>query len=281
MPRERDEGGTDYVFDRTRTNEERRLEEQSRIIDPITERCFVAAGLGPGMHALEVGTGAGDVALLVAGLVGTDGSVTGVDASGEALATARDRMEAAGIMNATFVRADIRHLAEALTDRAPFDALVGRFVLQFVPQPGRVLHDLVRHVRPGGLVCFQECDVHYTWAFPATPLWERTRSWFHRAMEAAGVEQRMGLRLFETFLDAGLPEPEMRLEAYIGGGSRAAVDVWAGVVRAVMPTLEAHGIATEEEVGPATLADRLTDEIRERRGVVINIPVVGAWAHTS
>jgi hypothetical protein len=69
--------------------------------------------------------------------------------------------------------------------------------------------------------CFQECDDWYTWAYPTSPLWERVRGWFLEALQGARVEQRMGLRLFETFLAAGPPAPELRLEAAIGGGAEA------------------------------------------------------------
>ncbi len=39
-----------------------RLEAQAYLINPITERFFRAAGVGPGMRVLDVGSGAGDVA---------------------------------------------------------------------------------------------------------------------------------------------------------------------------------------------------------------------------
>ncbi|HEY8727995.1 MAG TPA: hypothetical protein VIL94_00320, partial [Acidothermaceae bacterium] len=51
----------------------RRLEIQARRIDPVTRRIFTAAGVGAGMRVLDVGSGAGDVALLVADVVGTGG----------------------------------------------------------------------------------------------------------------------------------------------------------------------------------------------------------------
>lgn len=53
----------------------RRLETQARVKDPITRRFFVEAGVGPGMRVLDVGSGAGDVALLLAELVGESGQV--------------------------------------------------------------------------------------------------------------------------------------------------------------------------------------------------------------
>src|SRR5262249_18820795 len=78
-----------YVFRRGEVEEERRLEAQARVIDPLTERLFRSVGLERGMRVLELGSGAGDVSMLAARIVGTQGSVLGLDSSGEALATAR------------------------------------------------------------------------------------------------------------------------------------------------------------------------------------------------
>ena len=44
---------------------------------PYTARFMQDAGISRGMKVLDVGTGAGDVALLVAGLVGGTGSSSG------------------------------------------------------------------------------------------------------------------------------------------------------------------------------------------------------------
>ena len=68
-----------------------RLTVQARLIDPITRQFFVEAGVAPGMRVLDVGSGAGDVAFLVAGLVGPAGEVVGTDRSAAALAAARAR----------------------------------------------------------------------------------------------------------------------------------------------------------------------------------------------
>jgi ubiquinone/menaquinone biosynthesis C-methylase UbiE len=273
--------GPDYVFDRATTDEEARLEHQSRIIDPITEHHLHATGFPfEGQRVLELGSGAGDVTLLLASEVGKHGSVTAVEGSPTAIEASTRRVTEAGFANVTFLEGDLTALDEVLEDEPPFDALVGRFVLQFVPDAVRTLKTASRHVRAGGPVWFQECDTHYVWSYPATPLWDEARDRFHRGMTAAGVEQRMGLRLYGTFLDAGLPAPELRLEAAIAGGGLAHADVWAGVIEAIVPTLEHHGIATAEEVDAPTLATRLLEEAVTHRAVVVNIVVVGAWSLT-
>jgi len=73
-----------------------RLSRQAAFLRGTTEQLFRAAGLEPGMRILEVGSGAGDVALLAAELVGPEGEVVGVDVNGAALEIARGRAQSLG-----------------------------------------------------------------------------------------------------------------------------------------------------------------------------------------
>jgi ubiquinone/menaquinone biosynthesis C-methylase UbiE len=65
-----------------------RLRRQAQLVNPITRQYLVEAGIEAGMHVLDVGSGAGDVAFLAAELVGPSGQVVGVDRSPDALALA-------------------------------------------------------------------------------------------------------------------------------------------------------------------------------------------------
>src|SRR5215831_6291927 len=76
-----------------------RLGVQARVVDPITRRFFREAGLVPGMRVLDVGSGAGDVALLAADLVGESGTIIGVDRSSTAVKTAQARADAVSHRN--------------------------------------------------------------------------------------------------------------------------------------------------------------------------------------
>ena len=53
-----------------------RLSAQARLIAPFTRQLFRDAGIVPGMRVLDVGSGAGDVAFLVAELIGKTGEVS-------------------------------------------------------------------------------------------------------------------------------------------------------------------------------------------------------------
>src|SRR5262245_24299383 len=57
-----------------------------------TLRVLLAAGIRPGMCIADLGCGVGMVTAMLAELVGPEGRVIGIDASGAQLAQARERM---------------------------------------------------------------------------------------------------------------------------------------------------------------------------------------------
>ena len=59
-----------------------RLSRQAAFLRGTTERLFRVAGLAPGMRVLDVGSGAGDVALLAAELVGAGARSSGSTSTG-------------------------------------------------------------------------------------------------------------------------------------------------------------------------------------------------------
>jgi len=103
---------TDPTYALGRSDDEHaRLTEQANFLRPLTERFFRKAGIAPGMKVLDVGSGVGDVAFLVAELVGRDGKVVGVDMDVAALEKARKRADQLQLRNVEFVQGDIRTTA--------------------------------------------------------------------------------------------------------------------------------------------------------------------------
>jgi SAM-dependent methyltransferase len=84
----------------------RRLIVQHQLYGPFTRQFVTAAGVTAGMKVLDVGSGAGDVALLLAELVGPQGQVVGVDTNPAILDTGRSRVEAAGWTTVRFLAGD-------------------------------------------------------------------------------------------------------------------------------------------------------------------------------
>ena len=130
----------------------RRLVDQSHFIGELTEQVLLRAGIEQGMSVLDCGCGAGDVSFLVARLVGPSGRIVGIDRSIAGIELARQRAAEAGLANVTF---EVAELAEFLLSE-PVDVLVGRLILMYQPEPEVILSQLAKHVRPGGLIVFQE-----------------------------------------------------------------------------------------------------------------------------
>jgi ubiquinone/menaquinone biosynthesis C-methylase UbiE len=264
-----------YLMGRTST-ETGRLIRQGQFLNPATRRLLTEAGVAAGMRVLDLGSGAGDVALTAAELVGPTGAVVGVDANPEALAVARARAEAAGLAHAAFVAGDLR----TVEPDGQFDAIVGRLVLMYLPEPAAALRRFAGRLRPGGLVAVQEYNfgaASFQW-YPAMPTWRRFWDWMRATVAQAGVESLMGYKLAATFREAGLPAPRLRLESPLIAGDDPAGCAWAAdSLRSMLPLTLRFGIATAEEVDIDTLADRLRAETLAHGGVVKTPDLVGAW----
>jgi methylase of polypeptide subunit release factors len=68
-----------YVFDQGWQRERDRLGGIESLFDGYSTRCLAELGVSNGWHCLEVGFGAGGVALWLAGRVGSTGRVVAVD----------------------------------------------------------------------------------------------------------------------------------------------------------------------------------------------------------
>src|SRR5882672_1076691 len=243
-----------------------RLKAQAQLIDPVTRRFFRDAGLAPGMRVLDVGSGAGDVAFLAADIVGSKGEVVGVDRVAEALVTARERAAAQSLHNVSFRAGD----PGEMTFERPFDAIIGRYVLQFQKDPAAMLRQLATRVRAGGLIVFHEIDWGGLASFPPVPTFDQCCRWGAETLRRHGTETRMGSKLYATYVAAGLPQPTVRQEALMGGGAKAAdlLQRIASLVATLLPEMERQGVATAAQVGLDTLLQRMTDEVNAGTSVI-------------
>jgi len=257
--------------------ETERLIQQSGLYEDITGRLLSDAGLFTGMKVLDIGSGAGDVAFTAAERVGSEGQVIGVDMNPEILETAKARAEIMGLTNVEFIAGDV----QALDLPNDFDAVIGRAVLIYLPRPAETLRQLATHLRPGGIVAFQEVEfsAYSSIARPETPLMNQLAIWGIEVFRRSGANVGMGFDLYSAFVDAGLPEPSLGYAAPMGGPETwIGYDYIANSIRSLLPLLEAYSIATAEEAELKTLADRLRAEVVASKRPLILPPHVTAWA---
>ena len=90
------------------------------------------------------------------------------------------------------------------------------------------------------------------------------------------------MQLPALFRAAGLLAPHLSYEAAIGAdGDWPGFAMRAEDVRKFLPLIEQFGLATEEESGIDTLAERLREKIVGQSGTAHLPVVVSAWARTN
>jgi SAM-dependent methyltransferase len=262
----------DYLFAQA-PDETRRLKRQAAFLSRYTHFLLDSAGITSGMKVLDVGTGIGDVAFMVAERVGPQGTVTGVDMNPMMIEVARQRAHAAGITNAAFLQGDVSQMA--LADQ--FDAVVGRFILMYIKDRAVLLRRLSQQLRPGGILAFQELDVTLAGTtLPHAPLFEQVGNRIKEIFGRAGLDTQ-GINLFRLFLEAGLPAPEMDLITTVDGPDWAGHEHLADVTSALLPLMNQWGVATEEKVQVKTLEQRLREEAARLQSVSMSLGLMNVW----
>jgi SAM-dependent methyltransferase len=268
--------GQQYILG-NRPEELARLDRQAASIERPTRLLLQAAGIGPGMRVLDLGTGLGHVARMVADMVGPSGTVVGLDRSPEVLAAARDRTQQGPVATrVTFIEGDVG------TWRAtePFDAIVERLLLFHVPDPAAVVRHHLTNVRPGGLFVAIDFDLGGSRTEPEVPFVNDAVRWVHDAFRATGAWPRIGARLGPILEDAGLERVgALGVQAYFSYRQPQVAGLLAGVVRSLAPAIVSHGIATTEDLQLDTLEQRLAGEIQQAGAVVLTPTVAGAWGY--
>jgi ubiquinone/menaquinone biosynthesis C-methylase UbiE len=267
-----------YVLGQS-AHEQERLMFQARVLRLYTEKFLRTAGVGPGMHVLDLGSGMGDVALLAGDIVGPGGRVMGLDCDGNALDRARERTKQNGC--ASWVSFQAVNLADFFTTER-FDAIIGRYVLLYQTDPAATIRHFASFLKDGGIVLFHEADFdNYirSPSFPPCELYDQVYAVIAEVFRRGGAPPDFGRRLGKTFLDAGLSFSTIAAEAVIGGGRRSFLIPWvAATIVSLAPrmadlkvTLPA-GIVLDH-----ALATKLEDAVVKLGCQVLGPMQYGAW----
>lgn len=263
-----------YSLGSTDAEQERLIWQASRLA-PLTERLFREAGIGAGQRILDLGSGVGDVAMLVARLVGPSGEVVGVERDAHSIGRAKARVAEAGLRNVSFTESDVNQIA----NDKPFDAAVGRFILEFLPDPLAALRSVSRLVRPGGVLAFHEpAYAPFLLLSAHLPLWSASVSLIHQTLLCSGANTEIGLDLHRIFLQAGLPGPTMRMEILLG--SDPDFTRWThDLLCSLRPQIQQQNLSLEPLGDFTTLPERLQAEVAASKTAVPFVALVGAWSH--
>ena len=263
-----------YILGHTE-NELKRLSVQAQYWGEISLEVLQKAEITSGMRVLDIGCGAGDLSFLAANLVGSSGSVLGIDRSHQAVKRASNRAKELKIKNIDFLVSDIEKIDPSLK----FDAVIGRFVLMFQADPTTILRSLVKRIESGGVLAFIEVDMSVVRSVPVVAKVEKVLGWATETFKRAGIPLDLGPQLWYMFKDIGIKEPNLvvcqRLDP---GTSKEGTDWLAELVKSLLPMMEKFGVVTAEEVGVETLAEELHRALLEGRGALFPSCLIGTYS---
>jgi ubiquinone/menaquinone biosynthesis C-methylase UbiE len=166
---------------------------------------FLLPHLRPDMHLLDVGCGPGSITRGLAEHLSV-GTVVGLDLSSETLEGARRDAVARGLQNLRYEEGSVYELP---FPDGSFDVAYAHQVLQHLRERGLALSEMLRVVKPGGVVAVREVDWSTVAYFPRDPWIDRfievhLRTWYRN-----GGEPRVGRQLRALFNAAGVASLEI------------------------------------------------------------------------
>lgn len=114
------------------------------------------AGLTPGEHVLDLGSGAGIDVLLAADEVGSSGAVIGLDNLPEMVERAKGFAAEAGVDNVEFVTG---RMDDIPVPDASVDVVISNGAINLAARKSRVLAEALRVLRPGGRLCVADLTI--------------------------------------------------------------------------------------------------------------------------
>lgn len=219
-----------------------RLRVLSAAMRPGTLALLQRAGIAPGMSALDLGCGSGEVTIEIASLVGPTGRVVGVDMDEGVLGYGRSAAEERGLEIEWW-----HGRAEELDEANAFDVVYSRFLLSHLSDPMAALRRMVRALRPGGRIVVEDIDITAHVGWPPSRAFERYVELYAASATARGADPSIGPQLPAMCVDAGLANVDVAISMPVfrsGEGKSIARRTLANIADAAIES----GLADREEI---------------------------------
>jgi ubiquinone/menaquinone biosynthesis C-methylase UbiE len=197
---------SDYLLT-SGTAEMQRLRLQAQVWEPAATEFLSTLNISPGSRALDLGCGAMGVLGPLSRFVGDSGTVIGLDSDATQLAAAQSFVEEAKLTNVSIVERD------AFNSGLPaghFDLVHVRFLFAPVGRDADLLAEMLRLVRPGGIIAIQEPDASCWNVAPPNQPWSALKAAILAAFRAGGGDFDAGCRTFGMLQAAGLQQVSQR-----------------------------------------------------------------------
>ena len=223
---------------------------------PDTAALFARAGLRPGMRCIDLGCGGGEVTLEMAKGVAPDGIVCGVDMDEVKFGLAKTAATERGVANVEFLVGNVNNWDEPDS----YDLVYPRFLLHHLSRPVELLGRMWVAVRSGGVLIVEDADYDGWCCHPSNEGFEFFLRAYAEVVRRRGGDHTTGRKLYEFFLEAGIPTPAVTLVQSVSIGGESKDLAWS-TLDAVGEAIVSENVATADELAAALASLRqFTDD---------------------
>jgi SAM-dependent methyltransferase len=196
----------DYLLTSGNT-EMQRLRLQAQVWEPAAAEFLASLDVAPGSTALDLGCGAMGALRPLSRSVGHAGTVVGLDRDPIQLAAAQAFVDEAALANVTIMQGDAFNIG---LPAGHFDLVHVRFLFAPVGHDTALLAEMLRLLRPGGIIAIQEPDASCWNVSPPDPSWTALKTAILAAFRAGGGDFDAGCRTFGMLQAAGVQQLSQR-----------------------------------------------------------------------
>jgi len=191
-----------YLLADREDEELKRLDFQHQVWLEETATVWKRAGFGSGQTLLDLGSGPGSMSLDLAKLVGPEGHLIALDSSERFIERLKARAAREGYGNITARVADV-HQPELKGES--LDGAIARWVLMFCADPGGVVKQVARALKPGGVFAVMEYfQFRSMTLWPRGDAFERVYRAVHELIQRHGGDPDIGGSIPQLIAEHGL-----------------------------------------------------------------------------
>jgi ubiquinone/menaquinone biosynthesis C-methylase UbiE len=167
-------------------------------------------GVTKGKRVLELGCRNGNVTKMLSELVGDEGSVLAIDASGDQVELAKNKLKSSVYSNVSFQVMSPLSLDEIESE---FDIVYSRLTLMHIPDYEKVLELMVKKAKRGGIVALEEASNAYYFHYPFNQSYDSSRKLLLDLFQHKKNDPEIGIKLHGLLSRLNLKNIESRSSA--------------------------------------------------------------------
>jgi ubiquinone/menaquinone biosynthesis C-methylase UbiE len=252
--------------------EAHRLREQAAHLKGLSAALLDRIPFRHGWSSIDIGCGPAGVLDLLAERVGPGGLVVGVELDAGQVESARALARQQGLARVAVINADARC---SPLPSAAFDVTHTRLVLVNIPNPGELVAEMARLLKPGGWAAVLEADV-IGLCHPPDPAWESLVELLAATYRADGADPHIGRRLPQLLRDAGLVEADVEAVTEQCPPGHPQRTVIVDLLHNMAAKMARRGLVSEHHLGQ--LISRVRCHLDNPQTLVVPVIYFLAWA---